>query len=311
MRTIIRLFLALALIGVAAPAGAQTLTTVRVASPAVSVTGNLFYAIDLGYFKDAGLDVQVTQLPSGSSVTAAVIGNAVDIGSSNLLPIAEAFQNGAPLVLVAPSGGNSVKSPIDAIVVPANSTIKTASDLNGKTMVTSALLNILQIQVSAWIDKHGGDWKSVKWVEAPPPQEGVFISSGRADAGTITDPFLSAAVATGDNKILAYTGSEVAPLVIEGGYFCTKDYAAANAAVISKFTAAILKAGRWANTHHDEAFAIMQKYSKQMASKTLGLAVYPESFHSKDLQSLLDAALAYGALKGPVKAADLVAPDLR
>lgn len=311
MRTLaLRLSLALALIGIGVPAGAQTLTVVRVASPAVSVTGNLFYAIDLGYFKDAGLDVQVTQLPSGSSVTAAVIGGAVEIGSSNLLPIAQAFQNGAPLVLVAPSGGNSVKSPIDAVVTATNSTIKTAADLNGKTLVTSALLNILQIQVSAWMDKHGGDWKSVKWVEAPPPQEGVFIAQGRADAGTITDPFLSTAIGTGDVKLLAYTGAEVSPLVIEGGYFCTKDYQAAHADVIRKFTTAILKAGQWANTHHDDAFAIMQKYSKQ-AVKTTNLAIYPDAFHSKDLQALLDAALKYGALKGPVKAADLVAPDLR
>jgi NitT/TauT family transport system substrate-binding protein len=310
MKSVLRLFLALVLIAVGAPAGAQTLTTVRVASPAVSVTGNLFYAIDLGYFKDAGLDVQVTQLPSGSSVTAAVMGGAVEVGSSNLLPIAEAFQSGAPLELVAPSGGNSIKSPIDAIVVPTNSTIKTAKDLNGTTMVTSALLNILEIQVSAWMDKHGGDWKSVKWIEAPPPQEGALVATGKADAGTITDPFLSAALATGGIKLLAYTGSEVAPLVIEGGYFCSKDYAGAHADVIAKFTEAILKAGRWANTHPEQAFAIMEKYSKQ-TSKATGTAVYPDSFHARDLQPLLDAALKYGALKGPVNASELVAPNLR
>jgi NitT/TauT family transport system substrate-binding protein len=310
MKTVLRLFLALAFVCASVPAGAQTLTVVRVASPAVSVTGNLFYAIDLGYFKDAGLDVQVTQLPSGSSVTAAVIGGSVEIGSSNLLPIAQAFQNGAPLVLVAPSGGNSVKSPIDAIVVPKGSAIKTGADLNGKTMVTSALLNILQIQVSAWMDKHGGDWKSVKWVEARPPEEGALIATNHVDAGTITDPFLSSAIGTGGVQLLAYTGSEVSPLVVEGGYFCTKDYAGANAALVKKFTAAILKAGQWANTHHDEAFAIMQKYSQQ-AVRTTNSPFFPETFHSKDLQPLLDAALKYGALKGPVKAADLVAPDLR
>jgi hypothetical protein len=54
----------------------------------------------------------------------------------------------------------------------------------------------------------------------------------------------------------------------------------------------------------------MAKYSKQ-ASKATGVAVYPDSFHARDLQALLDAALKYGALKGPVKAADLVAPNLR
>ena len=47
---------ALVLVAAGVPAGAQTLEVVRIASPAVDVTGNLFYAMDLGYFKNAGLE---------------------------------------------------------------------------------------------------------------------------------------------------------------------------------------------------------------------------------------------------------------
>jgi ABC-type nitrate/sulfonate/bicarbonate transport system substrate-binding protein len=56
----------LVLASAALPAGAQTLETVKVASPPVDVAGNLFYALDLGYFTKAGIDVQISQLSAGS-----------------------------------------------------------------------------------------------------------------------------------------------------------------------------------------------------------------------------------------------------
>ena len=209
-------------------------------------------------------------------------------------------------MLVAPSGANSVRSPIDGIVVGKSSTIKTAKDLNGKTLMTSALQNILQVQVSAWMDKSGGDWKSVKWVEAPPPQEGAAVATGRVDAATITETFLSAAIATGDVKLLTYTGAEISPLVVEGGYFCSTDYAKAHAALIKRFAKAILDAGKWANTHPDEAIAIMAKYSKA-TGRAPNHAVYPESFKASDLQPLIDAAAKYGAIKASFPAGEMVA----
>jgi NitT/TauT family transport system substrate-binding protein len=298
------------LVAAGVPAGAQTLEVVRIASPAVDVTGNLFYAMDLGYFKNAGLDVQLTQLSAGAPVVAAVIGGAVEMGSANFVAISAAHLGGAPLVLVAPSGANSVKSPIDAIVVAKDSPIKTAKDLNGKTMMTSALQNILQVQADAWIDKNGGDWKSIKWVEAPPPQEGAAVASGHVDAATITETFLSAAIGTGDVRLLANTGAEISPLVVEGGYFCTTDYAKSHAELIKKFSKAVLDAGKWANSHRDEAAAIMAKYAKS-SGKSTGHAVYPETFKARDLQPLIDASAKYGALKSSFNAADLVIPELR
>ena len=300
---------ALILATAASPVAAQTLETVTVAAPPVDVTGNLFYALDLGYFTKAGLDVKLTQLTAGAPVVAAVAGGAVEIGSANFVAISAAHLAGVPLMLVAPSGANSVKSPIDGIVVAKTSTIKTAKDLNGKTLMTSALQNILQVQADAWIDKNGGDWKSIKWVEAPPPQEGGAVATGRVDGATITETFLSAAIATGDVKMLATTGAEISPLVIEGGYFCTTEYAKAHAAMLKKFSKALLDAGIWANAHRDDAAAIMAKYSKATAHGT-GHAVYPETFKASDLQSLIDAAAKYGAIKSSFPAAEIVIPEL-
>jgi ABC-type nitrate/sulfonate/bicarbonate transport system substrate-binding protein len=127
----------------------------------------------------------------------------------------------------------------------------------------------------------------------------------------ITEPFLSAALAAGDVRLLTYTGAEIAPLVFEGGVFTSVDYAAKHAEMIKKFDRALFDAGVWANGHHDEAAIILAKYSHRDPAKVANHATFPEAFKAADLQPLLDAAAKYGAIKATFPAAELVIPSLR
>jgi NitT/TauT family transport system substrate-binding protein len=295
----------------AAPAGAQTLQTVNVVSTPVDVTGNLYYAIDQGYFKREGLDIEITTIANPALIAQAVAAGTVDVGTTNLVSIVRAIESGIPLYIVAPSGANSVRSPLEGIIVNNSSGIKTAKDLEGKTMVVSVLGSIIQVEALAWADKHGADWRNIKWVESPPASDGALVKSGKVDGSVITETFLSGAIADGDGTLLSYVGSEVSPLLIEGGYFCNADFAKNHPDIVKKFDQALLEAGKWANGHRAEAAAIMQKYSKQTPSAIAHHAVYPESFKAADLQPVIDAAVKYGALKTPISADDVVAPALR
>lgn len=295
----------------AAPAGAQTLQTVNVVSTPVDVTGNLYYAIDEGYFKREGIDVQLTTIANPALIAQAVAAGTVDVGTTNLVSIVRAIQSGIPLYIIAPSGANSAKSPLEGIIVGKNSGIKTAKDLEGKTMVVSVLGSIIQVEALAWADKHGADWKAIKWVEAPPAADGAMVASGKVDGSVITETFLSGAIADGDGTLLSYVGADVDPLLIEGGYFTNADFANKHPDIVKKFDEALLEAGKWANGHRADAAAIMQKWSKQTPSAIAHHAVYPESFKAADLQPVIDAAVKYGALKAPISAADVVAPALR
>jgi len=300
-------FLTIALtLALCSAADAQTLETVRVASVPLDVAGSVYYAYDLGYFAKAGLDVQITTLTTGGGAAAAVAGGAVEIGTSNLVSIAQAHERGVPLVIIAPSGANANTSPLEGIIVAKDSPIKTAKDLAGKTIATTGLLNNMQVEAAAWIDKNGGDWKSLKWIEVPGIQMGPAVATGRIDAATPTEPYLSSAIAGGDTRLLGYVVDAVSPMVIEGAYFCTADYAKAHPDVVKKFARALLQAGQWANHNHDAATAILEKYSKATPVKTANHAIFPETFKASDLQPLLDASTKYGALKAPLAASDLV-----
>ena len=88
----------------AAAANAETLTKVRVAAIPIDVSATVYYALDLGMFKKAGLDVDILSMGSGAAVAPAVSSGAVDIGSSNFISLAQGHEHGIPFLMVAPSG---------------------------------------------------------------------------------------------------------------------------------------------------------------------------------------------------------------
>jgi NitT/TauT family transport system substrate-binding protein len=161
------------------------------------------------------------------------------------------------------------------------------------------------------MDKHGGDWQSVKWVNAPPAAEAAAVTTGTVVCAAITEPFLSAALATGDVRLLTYTGAEVAPLVFEGGVFTSIDYAAKHADMLKKFNRALADAGVWANAHHEEAAVILAKYSKRDPAKVANHATFAENFKPVDLQPLIDASAKYGAIKSSFPAVDIVSAAMK
>ncbi len=300
---------AVAMLALAAPAAAQTPDVVHVAAIPVDVTGNLYYALDLGLFKKAGLDVQITTLSSTAATTQAVATGAVDVGTTNLVSIALAHERGIPIVVVAPAGASSSASPIEGILVATGSPIKTAKDLDGKSIITAVLRNGLTIETAAWMEKNGGDYQSLKWIEAPNPTSAAMVSGGRVDAAVLAEPYLSAALAGGDVRLLATLGAEIAPVTVIGGYITSRDYAAAHPGIVRRFRAALMEAGRWANGHRAAAAAIIQSYAKQTPSATAHHSVFLESFSAADLQPIIDAAARYGVLKAAFPAADFVIAD--
>ena len=314
IRTALVAGIAAALVAGGAPGGAQTLQTVHVAGIPVELAGSLYYGVDKGFFKAQGLDVQIVTLSSTAATTQAVAAGAVDIGTTNLVSIAVAHERNVPIVVVAPAGASVTRRSLEGLIVAKDSPIQSAKDLNGKTLITSVLHNNLVIETNAWMEKHGGDYASIKWTEAPNPVTGAMVATAKVDAATLGEPFLSKAIATGDVRLLSYLGSEIAPEIVEGGYISSSDFSASHGDLLKKFAVGLYEAGKWANRHKDEAAGILQKYSKSTQPPLPGAhhAEFLEHpFHADDIQPIIDAAAKYGVLKAPFPAADMVLPDAR
>ena len=255
---------AAALAAPALPAGAQSPAPVRFGAVPVEEAALAFYAKEKGFFKAAGLDVDLTILGNGGAVSAALAGNALDVGVTNSGSMALAHARGVPIELVACGALFTPASPIAHLAVGKTSGIRTAKDLSGKTLAVSTLRDMIQATALLWIDKNGGDSKTVNFVEVPPPQQGAAIVSKRIDGAVIVEPFFTGA--KNDVLELGTTYSAVnddkpfQTLGIAGA----KGWVDANPADARKVAAAVHAAAKWANAskNHAECVTILAQYTK-------------------------------------------------
>ena len=283
----------------------QTPATLRVATTPIDLGAEALYANDLGYFRDAGLDVAVTVLGNGAAVAAAVAGGAADIGEANLVSLASAHANGIPFVVLAPAGNYTSKGPTTVMIADKSSPLRTAKDLDGKTIGVVAIKDITQIGASAWIDKTGGTLASVKFIEIPQSAMCAAVTSGRVDAGVVSEPFLSIALTNGCRVLVACHDS-IANDFLVGAWFANAGWASDHADTVARFRAVIAKTARWANAHHAESEQILAKYTKATIPPGMARVPFPDALDPAQMQPLITAAARYGAIKADCPAKDLL-----
>jgi NitT/TauT family transport system substrate-binding protein len=294
----------------ARPVSAQALTGIKLATTPTDIGAQPFYASAKGFFKDAGLDADTQIISNGAAITSAVLGGAIDIAQSNVVSLALAHQRGLDVVVLAPAGIYSSKSPTSAIVVKTSSPYKTAKDLNGKIIACNGLQNISQIGPEAWLDKNGGDVSSYKWTDMPFPDMLGALDTARVDAALIAEPVLSDALAHG-NRVLGYAYDGIASTFLIGAWFATGAWSKAHPDVVKRFQKAMFATAAWANKNQAESAQILSKATKIEFQPAMKRTTYGEKLDPVLMQPLIDATAKYGTLKTAFPAIDLVAPEAR
>jgi NitT/TauT family transport system substrate-binding protein len=285
---------------------AQTTSpTIFIAAPPNDSAGPLFYAQDLGMFKKAGLNVSLQTIENPGTSVAAVVGGSLTIGTLTIPGIALAREKGLPIVMIAPGSIYSSKAPTAGIIVLRNSPIKKASDLNGKTIATRDITNMSYYGAKAWIDKNGGDSKTVKWLEVNEPAAVPALLAGRVDAASISEPALDDVIHGTDAQMLAPVYDAIGSRFMISGAFTTESYAKANPDVVRKFAEVMASAAAWGNKNHAESAKILAKYSGVDIKPGATRVAYAEQLPPSDAQPVLDMLRQYGVLKTAMRANDL------
>lgn len=264
----------------------------------------VYYALDMGFFKKYGLNVEIQTLPNGAAVASAVASGALQIGDSNTLSLATARQKGLPFVIFAPGALYSSASPTTALAVAVNGPVKTAKDLNGKILAGVSLGGLDQLSLEAWLDKNGGDSAASKYVELPPAQMVAALERGAVAAVSLPDPALDAAVTGGTVRIIGNNYDAVAKTFMITGWFATSDWLAKNPDVAKKFSAAMAETADWANANHDRAAEILLKYTKIDSHKSH--VRFARALTGAIVQPVLDAGAQYKMLDKSVTLSDLI-----
>jgi NitT/TauT family transport system substrate-binding protein len=288
---------------------AQDAIPVRIGTPGQQGNAGVYFADDLGYFKNAGLVAAITAITSGSgaAVVAAVTGGSLDIGNADLISIAAAREHGVLVSCVAPGVLWFGAQPTGAIIVSKASPMRVPRDLEGKTIAVPSIAGLSRISIDQWLDSLGLNRAGVKYVEMPSASVPQAVARGTIDAALITEPTLSLSLS--DNRIFASPYDAIARVFVQTAWFASDEWIAKNPRGVRQFALAIRDAQRWANRHPHDATVLFEKHSG-LTAEMLKNAVpshYGEVLDPAQMQPVLDVAAKYHAIPQTIAAKELIA----
>lgn len=294
---------------------AEQKISIGLVGAAVPLYWPLFIAQQKGYFKDAGIDIDLSYAQSSAGVIQQLTGHSIDmtVGVGLVDPI-RAIDNGAPLAIVR----IVVQAPPYDLV--GDAALKGIKDLKGKIVSIGGPKDITRVYVDNMLKANGLEDKDVDYVYAGFAGARFAALQTKAVSATIvTPPFNYYATAAGFqilghavefNKGLPFLGAAV-----------NLGWAKANPGVVARFLAAFDKAVAFFEdpANRKEAIDIMTaagKIKREDIERSYdyfrdGKYFAPTSKVSKaELGNLLEAMRQLNDLPHPVDIDKLVAPGI-
>ena len=194
-----------------------------------------------------GVALKWTEFTAGPVQLEALNVGSIDFGDVGEAPPIFAQAAGAPLAYVAATVHRPAS---EAVLVPANSAIRSVAGLKGKKIALNKGSNVHYFIVKLF-EKHGLAYSDLNLVYLAPADARAAFEKGSIDAWVIWDPFLAAAEKTLGARVLADATGVVGNRAY---YFSSLDYVAKNADVLAIVTEEINALDQWAERNKD-AFA--------------------------------------------------------
>ena len=202
------------------------------------------------------------------------------------------------------------RDPNIALLVGANSPIKTAKDLAGQILADVSLEDMNSVSTFKWLEEHGVDHTSVKYVEIPASASaGRAIEANRVAGTTVYEPYYSAYMKTGKVRILGYPFDAIGPRFSGAVLFTPTQWAADHPDLVQRFLRAVSEASVYVAAHEDEEAAQLVATFGGLDPATIahiphggrGVANIPS-----DLQPVIDVAAKYKVIPEDFPAAKII-----
>lgn len=266
------------------------------------------YAAKAGLYKKAGLNVQIVKLAGASTIAAALAGGALEIGKGSSLNAVTAIAKGLPFTVIGNLAYYNTSNPNIALLVGADSPIRSPRDLEGKTLAAVSLQDMNAVATFAWLDRHGVDRNALRYVEIQASAFLAALEANRVVASTIYEPFFSADMATGKVRVLGY------PYEAIGQHFSTaliitrKDWVGAHRDDIGRFLRATQDAVSYLAVHPEISTQVTAEFGgldpatmPQIRHATLGVPLSPT-----DIQPVIDVAAKYKLIPRTFPASEII-----
>jgi len=283
--------------------------TLKVAIPQKGAWDTSFtgYGIKQGFFKEQGLDIEMTYTEGGATTEQAVISGSVDMAmASGTLGIISAYVKGAPVRIIS---SEATGTPDLYWYARAESGIKSLKDVAGKTIAFSAPGSSSNLVLLTLLKEAG--------ITAKPTPTGTMpatftqVMSGQIDAGWAAPPFGIKDIR--DGKIVVIARGNDSPDVRSETFrvnVVNLNVLQQRREAIVRFAKAYYKSWQWAYTDpkaidylaedndisHEIADYSVKNFLPQEAS---------DPYRLSGLQRVLDEAYAAKRIPSPMKEDDI------
>jgi len=227
------------------------LTTLRVGQVGGVSDAAFFIATDKGYFREQGIELDVTRFDSAARMIAPLGTGQLDVGggapSAGLL---NAIARDIFIKIVADKGNMNPGHGYEAMVVRKQlwdtGALKSVADLRGKTVAISARSISPEVTLDAFLRTGGLTVDDVNIVTLPHADMGNALANGSIDMALPIEPFVTQIAETGIGVIWKRNDA-VVPRQQVAVVLYSQQFAEAQPALARKFMLAYLKAARFYN----------------------------------------------------------------
>jgi NitT/TauT family transport system substrate-binding protein len=305
--------------GGSAPSGGSSAagktTTIKLGLIPIIDVAPIYVGIKEGFFQKRGLKVEPQLAAGGAAIVPAVVSGDNQIGFSNNVSLIIGKTKHLPIQLIAAGTGISPDTESSSknvgyctVLASKSSGIRTASDLQGKSIAVNTLNNIGDVTIRAALEQHGVDPDSVKFQEIGFPDMPPALEADRVDAVWECEPFVTTLVKAGARPILNNYASTDPNLTV-ASYFTSTRWAQENPDVLKRFREGLNESMAYASKNPDAVREAITEYAKvdpQMAQK-LGLPEYPTDFNRPSMQKLIDLSAKYHLIDQKISLDELIA----
>jgi NitT/TauT family transport system substrate-binding protein len=309
-RTLIALLIGLASMGSAAVAQTPPPLTIRVAASVNADVAPMLYALQKGLFAKAGIVVDFTPMATGAAISQGVVGGSIDIGFANTPALIAGHARGVPFLLLAPAGAYDTTNPATIMVVRKDAPFVTGRDFAGKTIGVPTLRDLDALATASWVDAHGGDSTTLRYVELPNPALLPALLEGRIDGFTLGEPWVTQALASGQTRVMAKSLDSIGLHFLITGWFSTAEYIDAHRDAVIRFERVLQDATAYANAHPTGMIPVMVTFSK-LDPATIARTIrfqHPTVLKPELVQPVIDVMVRQHVIPKAFDARELISP---
>ncbi|MCL5959358.1 MAG: ABC transporter substrate-binding protein [Chloroflexi bacterium] len=262
----------------APPAGPST--QIKFADAASFAYAPLYWAIEKGYFKEAGIDFTFDTKASAADIVPFLATGQLDMAGGGLsAAYFNAIARGIDLKIITPMGLLPPKRGSVPIVVTnelyEKASPKTAAALKGKTVAINAKGGIVEYILTKALQKEGLDLKDVETIILSFPDMPTALAGKKVDAIVTAEPYGTRAVQLGAGKVLL---DDILPGKSTTVMFASPKLVTDRPEILKSFMVAWMRGVRdlqdESKLYTDDKMAVWVKYTKLQADVIKAMAAF-------------------------------------